>query len=255
MSIRYQWQDLDRELNQWQAHGLTASFWWRDDDATTDTEALAQLLQLSVDTEAPLSLAVIPGRLEPDLPHALRLYPATNVLLHGWLHTSHAPTTEKKSEYPVGRSQEDILAELSEGRELLQRAFGTQFVPVLVPPWNRYDPALLPLLQSAGLTGISAMWARTHFDSWPLQVNTHIDPVAWRGDRGFVGVSEALEQLINHLRLRRECSRWYHEPTGLLTHHLDHDAAVWQFCQQLIEHLQQFDCVRWTAAGQIWSGD
>ena len=61
------WPDLTRELDAWAEDGRTATFWWRDDDAVEVTPALEKLLQTADDAETPLSLAVIPGALRPDL--------------------------------------------------------------------------------------------------------------------------------------------------------------------------------------------
>ena len=41
------WDWLRRELDRWADSGLSASFWWRDDDATGPGAELERLLQLS----------------------------------------------------------------------------------------------------------------------------------------------------------------------------------------------------------------
>ena len=156
---------------------------------------------------------------------------------------------------------------------------------MLVPPWNRYTPTLLPNLASAGYSGISAMWARAGglvdgalkgFDTSNrpnksnssfarrvcptrpdratlLQVNTHSDPVAWRDDRGFIGESDALEQLVCHLRLRREYPQLGDEPTGMLSHHLDQTESVWAFCRQFAERINRDSNCVWLSARDIWA--
>jgi hypothetical protein len=251
--MEYQWDDLHRELDRWRSDGLIATFWWRDDDVTTDSLALKQLLELTADHHVPVALAAIPALVEAGLPRLLADVGNVSVLQHGYRHVSHSPAGEKKAEFGDHRTASELLADLANGRERLAQSFGRQFVPVLVPPWNRYSPMLAPLLQQAELCGLSAMWARTLHSRSPLQVNTHIDPVAWRDDRGFVGLPVALEQLIWHLRLRREYATYRDEPTGLLTHHLDHTPAVWSFCRQLIEQLGSSAQTRWLSAHEIWA--
>ncbi len=251
--MAFHWDDLQRELDCWQADGLIPTFWWRDDDVTRDSAALRQLLDLTGRHGVPLALAAIPALVDEGLPTVLAARRHVAVLQHGYRHVSHSPAGEKKAEFGDHRAPEALLADLKNGYELLSHSFGDQFVPVLVPPWNRYTPELVTLLQQAQLRGLSAMWARTDHTQAVMQVNTHIDPVAWRSDRDFVGLPVALEQLIWHLRLRRESTAYRDEPTGLLTHHLDHTPAVWAFCQQLIEHLAASGQARWLSAHEIWA--
>jgi hypothetical protein len=67
-------------------------------------------------------------------------------------------------------------------------------------------------------------------------VNTHVDVIDWHGGRGFLGEAAALDLLIGHLSARRQGRADPDEPTGLLTHHLVHDADTWRF----LENLQDF---------------
>lgn len=251
--MTYQWEDLQGELNLWRDGGLSATFWWRDDDATADSPALRQLLEMTGRAGVPVALATIPQRVREELPEIVQSHGNACVLQHGYSHNNYAPARHKKAELGDHRELDVMLAELGAGHRRLSDQFGARFTPVLVPPWNRYSPRLPPLLQRVGLIGISAMWARTLHSAAPLQVNAHIDPIAWRDDRGFAGLPLVLEQLISHLRLRREVARYRDEPTGLLTHHLDHTPAVWDFCQQLIDQLAASEQVRWVSAPEIWA--
>jgi hypothetical protein len=60
-------------------------------------------------------------------------------------------------------------------------------------------------------------------------VNTHLDPVDWRGSGGLVDAG-AFE------RMWRGAIEG-HEPVGLLTHHLTAAEEVWGFCEALVEIL------------------
>ncbi len=265
----FNWKSLDDELALWSQQGRKATFWWRDDDACSSTAELETLLRISEEFSVPVSLAIVPDKLEDDLCVQLSGVSRISVLQHGYAHNSHAPAAEKKAEYGAHRPVDAMLHELEHGRTLLQHAFGDQFLSVLVPPWNRYSIELLPLLSGRGFRGLSAMWAR--FDnplsmqnqpfskrqSVPavsrfLQVNTHIDPVAWRFDRGFIGENDALGQLVCHLRLRREFPQLGDEPTGLLSHHLDQTESVWEFCRRFADKINIDDNCCWLSAGDIW---
>ena len=54
---------LTDEFDRWADQGLTATLWWRDDDAIAPTPALDRLLDAA--GPVPLTLAVIPALAEP----------------------------------------------------------------------------------------------------------------------------------------------------------------------------------------------
>ncbi|HEY9056564.1 MAG TPA: hypothetical protein VIN77_05390, partial [Aurantimonas sp.] len=58
---------LLRELDQWTADGRTVALWWRDDDATQPTPALARLVAAAQRHRAPLALAVVPSPMSDAL--------------------------------------------------------------------------------------------------------------------------------------------------------------------------------------------
>ena len=67
------------------------------------------------------------------------------------------------------------------------------------------------------------------------QINTHIDPIFWRGHRGLVDPDEIIANLVTTLRDRREGRTDVTEPLGLLTHHLVHTEAVWDFSRDVMQ--------------------
>ncbi|WP_374633223.1 polysaccharide deacetylase family protein [Ferrovibrio sp.] len=219
------WDTLSRLLDERATAKRRALFWWRDDDAATPTPDLQRLLDLRRAYALPLALAVIPNQASAELAGLLQSEPDVAVLQHGFAHINHGAAGEKKSEFPASRPASDCLADLRRGREILRGLFGPRLRPVLVPPWNRIAPALLPHLPRLGLHGLSTFKARE--DSWAapglMQVNTHLDPVNWKADAGFIGLQGALDTVLLHLRNDSD------EPLGLLTHHARHDAETWDF--------------------------
>ncbi len=242
------WLALSVELAAWAAAGRTATFWWRDDDATRRTGRLSRLLEIAGRT--PLMLAVIPAAARDDLVSAVEDHCAAGgralVAQHGYAHANHAPPREKSAEYGPHRPAEVMLAELATGRERLEAMFGDRFRPILTPPWNRIDPALLPRLAEAGLRGLSTFGARP-LAVGPATVNVHIDIIDWRGTRGFAGDEAVLGAAVAHLFARRTGAAEVDEPTGLLTHHLDHDEACWRFIDRFIAAVGSHPAVRWSA--------
>lgn len=254
-SIPEAWAMLQNELDLWVESGKTATFWWRDDDAVEETPKIQLLDRLSRDMEVPVSVAVIPAVMHDSLVQFLHQRDNFTAMQHGYSHRSYALKAAKKIELGGDRSCDEIQAELDRGRRLLSTAFGEQFIPVLVPPWNRIESRIYPTLASAGFSGISSIWARE--TACPvkglLQVNTHLDPVNWHHERGFIGETIAIGQIHQHLSARRQVGGDIAEPTGILTHHLIQNDEVWAFCRTLFDTLNRHPATRWLNAREIWA--
>jgi hypothetical protein len=248
------WDRLDREIEQWVATGLEATLWWRDDDAVAATPALARLLAIAGRGRIPLALAVIPAGAEPGLAAALAHRPDVTVLQHGYAHLNHAAEGERAVECGGARPLDQTAGELAIGQARLSEMFGERFLPVLVPPWNRIAPALLPRLPGLGFRGLSTWGARERRQAAPdlVQVHTHADPIAWRRGRIFGGADRVIDALAGHLEARREGRADPQEPTGLLTHHLVHDEPGWAFLEALAERLSNRPGLRWVGAPEAF---
>jgi len=242
-----EWPDLAVELDRWEEAGRIARLWWRDDDAVAPAPQLDRLLQIAGD--APLALAVIPQMAEPDLAVRLAGKPHVVVLQHGWRHANHA-ATGKKSEYPAQRSGAEIAGELAAGRARLAALFGERALPILVPPWNRFDERFVPLLAAAGIVALSQMAPRkTVPPAGITTIDVHLDVVAWHEGRGFVGTGAALGRLIAELRTRRETDDG--TAIGVLTHHLVMDGATADFMAGLRGVVAAHPAARWAGAPEM----
>jgi hypothetical protein len=241
------WDDLTRELDAWHQGGISATFWWRDDDAVRVTPALARLLALSEAAEAPVSLAVIPRDADDGLHDRLARQPLASVLQHGWSHANHAPDG-RQEEFGLHRPLPVMLDELARGWRRIS-GFDRCF-PVFVAPWNRMDPHLLPYLRAVGLCAVSTLGPRDTPEpsAGICRTNVHVDIVDWQGTRGFVGLDRALDQVVTHLRQRRTGEADAKEPTGLMTHHGFHDEGCWWFIEDLLRRSRAHPAVRWLGA-------
>lgn len=248
------WAMLRDELDCWRAEGRTATMWWRDDDAVTVTPALERLLAIARDQAVPVALAVVPAGADATLKDRLTDADGVRVLQHGYGHVNHAAAGDKKCELAQGRPWEQVAAELSWGRARLSALFRQRALPVLVPPWNRIDIDILQCVGRLGYRGVSMFGGRARRTSKTglMMVNTHVDPIDWRAGRGFVGERRALAALAGHLRARRRGDVDAAEPTGLLTHHLDHDATGWAFLERLAAATRAHPAVRWLGADTVF---
>lgn len=246
------WRSLADEIARWRDSGRAAEFWWRDDDATRPTPALARLLALARRTGAPLALAVIPMQAESGLYDELGAGVA--VIQHGSDHRNRAAAEEKKSEFAAAEPPQLACERLALARERLAASASARFVPVLAPPWNRLPEELIRHLAAAGFTGLSRFGVRAVASpaAGLRQVNTHVDLVAWRAGRGFIGEEAALGAAVRHLAAKREGRADAGEPTGWLSHHAVHDEATWAFLERLFETMRPAPGLRWPGAQELF---
>ena len=253
MTLAEHWHRLDAELGAWQAAGLTARFWWRDDDAVDATPALDRLLALRQQAGIPLTLAVVPDGATPALAERLAREPAVFAAQHGFSHRNHAPPGAKKSEFPPERPPQDSLASLAAGRDRLTALLGARHIPLLVPPWNRFADALLPALPGLGFAGISTfrIAAPGEAAAGLVRLNTHLDPVDWHGQNGPEGAIRACLDTALELLAGLRMGRLPPQPLGLLSHHLRHDGAGWDFLTAFLARTTAQPAVRWIAPGDV----
>src|ERR1700680_995900 len=130
--------------------------------------------------------------------------------------------------------------------------FGPRALPVFVPPWNRFAAEFLPLLGAAGIAGLSAM-ARdpSALPHGIARIDVHVDLVAWKQDRGFIGAPAALAGLVGQLRARRLGGGDLAAATGILTHHLVMDRVTAGFLDRLIALIDGHGAARWAAVGEL----
>ncbi|MDE4133112.1 polysaccharide deacetylase family protein [Phaeobacter sp. QD34_3] len=243
-----QWRALDRELKAWQDAGMTLPLWWRDDDAVKHTPELERLADLSGRLGLPVHLAIIPKDAQDSLADHLQDASQLIPVVHGWAHISHAPATEKKAEFGAHRPVDDRLEEAEAGLCRLKELFGPALRPMFVPPWNRIAPDMLPWMAGLGYGALSTFTPRSQVKPAPglVQINTHLDPIDWKGSRSLLPEDRLIHQVTQQLQDRRLGQADADEPYGILTHHLVHDAAIWTFTEALIAHLLAGPAVAWT---------
>ena len=249
------WARLDAELDAWRRSGRQPSLWWRDDDVSEPTPALARLLDLAARHDIAVCLAAVPATVDPGLDAYLEGYPGAQVAVHGYAHRNHAPARALKAEWGPHRPLPAMLHEIAAARMRIDEAFGPRALPVLVPPWNRLDPSLVGRLREAGVHGLSTLGARAGAEAAPglRQVNVHLDVIDWRGGRRFRGENACLTDLIEHLCARRQGEVDAEEPTGLLTHHLVLDEPGWRFLVGLLDTLKARDGPFWPSPRKIFN--
>ena len=249
------WDDLQEELNRWDSQGVQAQFWWRDDDAASASPALRRLFALAERSAVPLALAVIPAQLSHDLVQAVNESPAAiTVLQHGIAHRNHAPTTQKKQELTTNAGLERVRRGLRAGTVRLERTFGSRFLAVQVPPWNRIDAAIEALLPQLGFIGLSTFGAypgNRSSGSLP-RTDCHFDLFNWKPVRSFRGQGALLAELIQILAVARAHAPSCPGPIGIMTHHRCHEESSWNFLDKLYACLTNQPSVRFLSASDAF---
>jgi predicted glycosyltransferase/peptidoglycan/xylan/chitin deacetylase (PgdA/CDA1 family) len=244
------WARLEAALRRAAADRRDVAMWWRDDDAIAPSRALDRLLELARQHDVPVALAVVPDLAEPSLAARLAEEPLASVLVHGCRHENHAPPGAKRQELGY-RSSSDIESGLAASRQRIERLFGAQAVPILVPPWNRIDPTLVPRLPALGFTGLSTFGPAGHGAPAAIRtINAHVDPIDWKEGRGLAEEAGLLDRLCAAIDLADRAGG-SSEPIGILTHHLVHDPWIWAFVDDLLGRLRACSAVRFADARSI----
>jgi len=244
------WGPLRHALAACRSEGIDVPFWWRDDDATHVTPALQKLAQLAERVVLPVHLAIIPAHASPDLPAACAEM-LTIPVIHGWSHTDHSGPDEKKNEFltPRATATEDSAEALSRMRKL----FTTDLRRMFVPPWNRISAEVVSVLSRQGYQAISTFGPRPASHAAPglRQVNTHLDPIWWRGTRDLIDPDQLIGKASAHVTARIQGEEDQSEPFGILTHHLVHTPAIWSFVEEFVHEMLAGGATPWVMENHI----
>ncbi|MBL0373651.1 polysaccharide deacetylase family protein [Rhizobium sp. KVB221] len=239
------WNPLTRELDRWRAGGKIARFWLRDDDAVEPTAALSRLLECAGRHAVPVTLAVIPVHTGQALAGYLDKMPLANVAVHGWSHTNHAATNEKKQELGAHRPLEVVVAEIEAGFERLRNLHQGRFAAVLVPPWNRIAPSIAAQLPGLGFEALSVFGPEKPASI--RLINTHVDLIDWHGTRGARPREALVTDIVKRLREMFDNGG----SMGFLTHHLVHDEQAWHFIDSLLQVTAGHAACAWTSLPEL----
>ena len=244
MQMRVDWSPLDAELAIWRAERLDLPIWWRDDDATGQTPALARLQGLAEKLAMPVHLAVIPKHADASLAAVC----ASGILIpvvHGWAHENHAPAGAKKAEFCNARK--GLEEEAAAGLARLEAIFDEQLCRIFVPPWNRIDAQLYPHLPGLGFTGLST-FGPEHNLPVPA-INTHVDLIDWKGTRGGRDTAALIADTVHRLQAVFDNAG----SVGILTHHLVHDTGAWVFLERLFHLTTRHSGCNWMPVTELLS--
>ena len=242
--MRFDWSPLRNALSSCRTDGTALPFWWRDDDAVAATPALDRLADLAEQTGMSVHLAIVPAHAENGLITAIASR-ALIPIVHGWAHRDHSDPETRKNEFLTPRT--GATGDTQRAMDRMRSLFGTALAPMFVPPWNRINPRVVQDLHAQGYTVLSTFGARAQPQAAPglAAINTHIDPIWWKGTRDLVDPDTLIARACAHLDARRAGTEDAREPLGLLTHHLVHTNAIWDFTTAFVQELLAGGATPW----------
>ena len=114
-------------------------FFFRDDDAGWESGLLWELLDRFEARQVHIELAVIPAELDDNLATALCDRASTGLVhlhQHGFRHVNHE-ANGRKYEFGPSRSHGQQLADIAQGRAMMDALLHPHVEPIFTPPWNR----------------------------------------------------------------------------------------------------------------------
>ena len=120
------------ELNAWKRAQMTATLWWRDDDAALPCVELDHLIRLSNEHAVPCGLAAIPMLAGEPLRKNISDAAYVWILQHGYAHKNYALPCSGAWELGLHRPKSAVLEDLRNGMLKFSQLFKSRFVPVVV---------------------------------------------------------------------------------------------------------------------------
>lgn len=201
------------EVARWRGQDLP-EFFWRDDDATNIVPSLERFLELADRRGVPIVFAAIPTLLTSGAARVIRSSRRCLLAVHGFAHANHAPAGFPDSEYPEGRAEAVVAAELRDGHRLVQDKAADRHLRMFVPPWGRFDASYAGLLTRTGFVAFSGDAASARY-AVPVQLDCQI---LTEHGKTALGLGTILDRVTRQLEIRR-LGPLPHLPIGLMTHH------------------------------------
>ncbi len=231
------WRErLDEAALRMASSGLPPLF-FRADDIGAASKAFDSLCRIFRFHQVPLAMAVVPAWLSDARQEKLFLAAPMDEDLwhwhqHGWRHMNwqkRGKRCEFGSDRAADRQNEDIL----QGRNKMERIFGSYFVPVFTPPWNRFSSTTLRSLIKLNFKGISASDSfppgikfRYEIRNFPARLDLHIrkakDPAE--------DFSMLLDQFSGLTKMKG--------PSGIMIHHQRMTPFAFEFLDRMLYNLK-----------------
>lgn len=207
---------------------------FRNDDVDEDESTLRRLLELFLEREKPINLGVIPGRLTAECAELLaRSVSAAPALVelnqHGWRHLNHE-RDGRKCEFGPSRTYAEQLTDIARGQARMTEAFGPNWFPVFIPPWNRCAEETYHAIDQLGFRALSAKQGDSVMTAYRFkEISITLDLYLWKGGARLKSPEEIVGDLIAQLSRQ--------QPIGVMLHHKIMDEQAFSFLGSLLDAL------------------
>jgi hypothetical protein len=217
--------------------GAPPRLFFRDDDADDDEATLRRLLELFLRRRVPINIGVIPGRLTAPggalLAQSVKAEPALIELnQHGWLHLNHE-REGRKCEFGPSRTYDEQLEDIARGQARMTEAFGSNWFPVFIPPWNRCADVTHRVLDRRGFRALSAKQGKsseTGVTGYRFrEISITLDLYRWKEGACLRPAEEIVGGLIAQFPRQGAI--------GVMLHHKVMDERAFSFLESLLDAL------------------
>ncbi len=235
------WAELKSRLEQSQDEHKSLNIFFRDDDVDEDEPSLERLLNLFLSREVSINLGVIPGLLTRQAVRVLARqgssFPDSIALnQHGWKHINHE-TSERKCEFGASRTFSEQLQDIAGGQARMSEAFGDDFYPAFIPPWNRCTEETYRVLDQLGFLVLSKNQSETPSPGYKFrECSISLDLYRWRGGARLRLPEEIVKDLVLQIGQTNTI--------GIMLHHKVMNDEAFLFLDLLIETLSKYPIVR-----------
>lgn len=225
-------EDLALALDRVPGNHQTEVF-FRADDIGAGGRAFETLCRFFRKHDVPLGMAVVPAWLSEVRRDLLfRSAPLEEDLWdwhqHGWRHVNWQ-RSGKKSEFSDQRPIEKQWRDIHQGRQKMEQVFGSRFLEVFTPPWNRLSISTIKILQQLQFKGVSLAGPlpRGAKLTSPLKnLRVQIDLHTRKAVDGEADYAALLEEITSYLARK--------EPVGIMIHHQRMTPFAFEFLDELL---------------------
>lgn len=129
---------------------------FRDDDVNVLDDTFTRFVELFINHQVPLVLAVEPGNLTTEMVRYLLETRSANpglieIVQHGWSHAEH-----DQGEFGGRRGYADQLDDICKGLNIMRASFGDAFFPAFTFPFGQYNQHTIRILNELGYLVLSS---------------------------------------------------------------------------------------------------
>ncbi len=204
---------------------------FRADDIGVPGHNFTRMVNLFVEYQLPLCLAVVPTWLTRQRWEALEpLAEKGGDLLcwhqHGWRHCNHE-TQGKKQEFGPGRPASAATRDLERGEQRLEALLNRRFDRFFTPPWNRCTRETMDSLVKLGFDGISrSAGSRPGPPEMLKEYSVHVDLHTRKESSAALGWDAFFNELSQGLATG---------VCGIMLHHRRMDEPAFIFLESLLK--------------------